>query len=371
MRLTVRIGTDGRKLPRASELGPIGALERAAALGADGLFFRTLLDMSPSLDMSELFAIRDKASELGIYLETGLGKVNPFALAEAPELRAIGGGDTLEGFRHIIEAAAQIGCTELWAATANFKPHYYGRFCYDRFRTDVTWKEQLEATGRLLKRLQPIASHHGVHINLETHEEITSFEVVDLVERAGPDTFGIVFDTANVLHRVEHPVWAAKRVAPYVRQTHIKDGAVMRCEEGLTFQIRTCGTGMVDFTQILPILAAVNPGLHLTVENEAARPGNVPVTPKIIELDHPAFLAGHPDLTAEEHEAYRGLIEAYDRLIREGSRPDWKAAASVSRTVEHIDRMIVDSMAHLRSVCAELGLPVDPPAGGAGSSNGR
>ena len=46
-------------------------------------------------------------------------------------------------FRH-----ARIDCRELWVATANYKTAYVGKFAYDRFRTDVTWPEQLAATMR-------------------------------------------------------------------------------------------------------------------------------------------------------------------------------------------------------------------------------
>ena len=48
-----------------------------------------------------------------MYVESGLGKVNPYANPEAPELRAIGDGDILLGFRRMMEACAAIGCLEL------------------------------------------------------------------------------------------------------------------------------------------------------------------------------------------------------------------------------------------------------------------
>ena len=130
----------------------------------EGLFFRTVLDMSPSLDIGALRAIRQRADELGMYLETGLGKVNPYATAEAPELRAIGDGDIVEGFRRMMNACAQVDCRELWISTANFKPAYRGRLAYDRFRTDVSWDEQLIATEGFLRKLAPIARDLGIHI---------------------------------------------------------------------------------------------------------------------------------------------------------------------------------------------------------------
>ena len=82
-----------------------------------------------------------------MYLETGIGKVNPYSLPETPEVRQIGDGDTILGFRRMMEACAAIGCTELWSALANYKVSYVGKFACDRFRTDVAWKDQLEASG--------------------------------------------------------------------------------------------------------------------------------------------------------------------------------------------------------------------------------
>ena len=188
----------------------------------------------------------------------------------------------------MMEACAAMDCRELWVATANYKPAFTGRFAYDRFRTDVDWQDQLAATAKFLKKLAPIARDLGIHMNLETHEEITSFELVRLVEDVGPDTVGIVFDTANVLQRAEHPVWAARRVAPYVRQTHIKDALIAFDGAVLDFQMRPCGKGVVDFHAIMPILAAANPDLNLSIENYESFADRPRTPPKmIIEIADP------------------------------------------------------------------------------------
>ncbi|AHK29370.1 xylose isomerase [Rhodococcus opacus PD630] len=356
----MRIGVDGRKIPESRTRGPVNSLEHAHELGMAGLFFRTVLDMSPALDAGELRDIRAKADELGMYLETGLGKVNPYANPEAPELRAVGDGDIVLGFRRMMEACAAIDCRELWVATANYKSAYSGRWAYDRFRTDVTWTEQLAATARFLGTLAPIARDLGIHLNLETHEEITSFELVRLVEAAGSDVVGVVFDTANVLQRLEHPVWAAERLAPYVRQTHIKDAAITYTDGGLAYQMRPCGTGVVDFHRILPVLAAANPALNLTIENDESlddlpRPRRT----MLIEAFDPEFLDGHPDLTVQEMAAYLDMVQSYDRRIRSGERIDNAAYVALPYGYAETVSYIRSSADHVRSVCAEHDLPVE------------
>lgn len=69
----MRVGVDRRKFSRAAEYGPLRSLEHARELGLEGLFFRTVLEMSPTLDHGELREIRDRADDLKLYLETGLG----------------------------------------------------------------------------------------------------------------------------------------------------------------------------------------------------------------------------------------------------------------------------------------------------------
>lgn len=323
----MKLGIDGLKLPEVKKRGPLESLDLVSELGLEGIFFSTVLDMSPDLDPGVLRDIRQRADELGLYLESGIGKINPYCSAEAPESRAIGNGDIIAGYTRMIEACAAIDCRELWVSSGNFKPAYPGRLAVDRFRTDVTWEEQLLATQKVLQILAPVARAHGVHLNMETHDEITSFEILRLIEAVGEDCVGVVFDTANVLQRGEHPVMSARRLAPFVRQTHIKDAYVARAPGGLDFQTRECGGGIVDFAEILPILSEANPTLNLSLEicqstDDKPRAANVR---QCIQIDDPLWRAGHPDLTAEELDAYLAMIDSYQSRIDAGEVEDWES----------------------------------------------
>lgn len=345
----MRIGVDGRKIPRAAELGPIRSLDHGRELGMEGLFFRTVLEMSPTLDPGELGEVKAHADELGMYLETGLGKVNPYALPEAPEIRAIGGGDTRLGFERMMHACAAIDCRELWIGTANYKAQYPGYWAYDRFRTDVSWADQLAAAEKFLRILAPVARDLGIHLNVETHEEITTFECVRLVEAVGPDVMGITFDTSNVLQRGEDPVAAARRVAPYVRQTHVKDLALFFGEAGVYRQTRPCGEGVVDFRAILPILAAHRPDLNLSIENPTARS---PIAP--IQIFDPVWLAAHPDLTVAELAAYVRIVRRYEERIGRGEVPDPESYQARPFGYAEAIAYIEESALYLRGILAEL-----------------
>jgi|GEM_PF-284956 len=367
----VRVGVDGKKIPESAKRGPLATVSHAHELGMDGLFFRTVLDMSPTLDPGELREIRQRADELDLYLETGLGKVNPYANPEAPELRAIGDGDIVLGFRRMMEACAAIDCRELWVATANFKGAYFGRFAYDRFRTDTDWSDQLAATAKFLKRLAPIARDLGIHLNLETHEEVTSFELVRLVEEVGPDSTGIVFDTANVLQRMEHPLFAARRVAPYVRQTHLKDAYVAHDDGGLVHQLRPYGEGVVDFASVLPVIIAANPTINVTIENPQSYLDKAPSPrPRVIEAFHPEFLVGHPDLTVEELAAYLDMVHRYEQRVAARELPGWREYLTQPYEYQEAVECIRTGARMARSIIDAAGFPLHSPVE-AGASAGH
>lgn len=358
----MRLGSDALKLPGSATLSAPAQLEQAAERGLDGLFFRTMLHMSPDLDAGLLREAREVADAHGMYLESGLGKINPYGLAEAPEIRATGDGDTILGFRRMMEAAAAIGITELWVATANYKP-YGGRFAYDRFRTDVPWSDQLAASNRLAGVLAPIARDLGLHLNAETHEEITSFELVRLVEQVGADVMGITYDTANPLQRAEHPALTARRLAPYVRQTHIKDAALFFDPHGIRYQMRPNGQGVVDLLWVLPELQRHNPGLNLSLEIADARPaGGAPLISTArrtgIALYDQEWIAGHPDLGTGEMAQWLALVQSCEDRVQAGTMPD---AVEYEDRVYGIDEAWVwveESLAYVRSVADATGIPL-------------
>ncbi|WP_327576186.1 MULTISPECIES: hypothetical protein [unclassified Streptomyces] len=79
------------KIPESAKRGPRGTLAHARELGLEGVFFRSVLGLSPTLDPVELRTVRARADDMGMYLETGLGKVNPFAIPGGSRAAGRGG----------------------------------------------------------------------------------------------------------------------------------------------------------------------------------------------------------------------------------------------------------------------------------------
>lgn len=340
----IRIGTDSTKLPGAFTHDALWVIERVAELGLEGVFFRDILDLSATLDAGELADVTAAARERGLYLEAGAGKVNPFAMPEDATTRRLGDGDWLTGMTRKLEAAAACAIEDVWAATTNYQFRLSGLRACDRFRTDVSWPEQLAATAGVLNMLAPVLLDLGLHLNLETHEEISSFEVVRLVEEAGPDAFGITFDSANVVVRGEDPVAAASRVAPYTRQTHLRDVVLVRNEHGIGRLIAPIGEGVIDWDEMLAALASA-PVEHYSIEGVFPGMREKPGSEMSLFVDDAEWRSSHDDLSDEELSwAYRHA----DAPTADAARVEERLRATVTDAAA--TAFIVDSASRLRDL---------------------
>jgi sugar phosphate isomerase/epimerase len=245
----------------------VTAYDRVKAFGLAGMYYKSPQYISKTLDLGRLRAARQYADQLGLYLELGLGRVNPYNTSEAPDVWLLGGGDYCLAMEKLIAAAAEVGCHELIGVTAGWKYNHTGYFHFDRFRTDVSWEDQLLATQKFLKIMAPVLRHYGSRVNIETHEEISSFEIVRIIEAVGADVVGVALDTANILSRGEDPIAAAKRVAPYCHQTHAKDAILFFSNKGIVRQVKPCGKGVVNWREVLPIFYPYSPDLTLNLED--------------------------------------------------------------------------------------------------------
>jgi sugar phosphate isomerase/epimerase len=340
----MRIGSEGNHIVDVKRRGWRGSFDFAHEHGLDGIFFKSIFDLSPTLDYGELREAKAYADSLRLYVEAGVGRINPYNIPEDPHIRQFGGGDYRKAMEVMIRACREIDCVSLWAETAGIQRHTSrGIYIVDRFRTDAPWADQLAATAKFLKMLQPVLLDLGCKISIETHEDVTSFEVVRLVEEVGPDVTGITFDTGNVLARCEDPIAAARRVAPYCLTTHTKDGILFFDEYGLVRQNRACGEGVIDWDTVIGILAEHNPKLNLSLEDSNAR---MP-----IEIWNPAWQAGHPDLTVAEVAELVRLAKRCEAGIADGTimHPDVydpipyeeKSLAGIYKSQEHL-RPILD-----------------------------
>ncbi|GAA4844536.1 sugar phosphate isomerase/epimerase [Luteimicrobium xylanilyticum] len=306
------------------------------------MFLRSPWELSSTLDVGEMREALAVAAGLGLYVQVGIGKVDPFTAPELPQIRDHGDGDYVRGLVRLVGTLTDLGITDLWAATCNYQFRYRSILACDRFRTDVSWPDQLVATSRVLDLLAPALRANGAHLDLETHEEITSREVVALVEGAGPDAFGITFDTANVLVRGEDPVAAARRVAPYVRATHARDVALHTTENGIGRFLLPVGEGVLDWPAIVGALLDANPDLPVSVEGVTTSRAEM-----TLWVDDARWYESDPGLDPVELARVRELTAAYEARARTGDAPTLDQLRSPLDEAESL-AFVLDSARALR-----------------------
>ncbi len=333
----MRVGVDTFTL-RDLHLDPFQQLEFIHRFGLEGAQFGGVEHLAPGRDAGRLREIRARADALGLYTHVSL------SVTCNPHLAGRSLAELERELRQDIEAAAACGWHELHASMGGGE---------ERYHHPVPWPQQVDDVAALIRRLGPVLRHHGSRLDIETHGDVTTFELIRICEAAGPDIAGICLDTANVLCQCEDPVAAAQRAAPYTHLTHLKDGAIAFIPTGYRRQTLPAGRGMLDWRTLLPILAAEQPNLPLSIEDHKWLFDFHVFDPQWIRL--------HPDLTREEYARVMQFGYRCEQRMREGGLPEINAYEQIPHADE-VEARLAAARDYLKAMIAALGLadrPVD------------
>lgn len=325
----MRVGVDTFTIG-ALGLDPFQTLDFLVERSFEGAQFGYIRGLSPSLDRGELAEIRHYADKLGLYTHVSISSPNPH------HLKDVSREGLLDDIRKQIEAAASAGWHELHSAIGSLP---------ERFGHQIPWQEHLSESTAVIRDLAPVLRANGSRINLETHGDATTFELVRLSESVGPDVSGICLDTANVLLFGESPIEAVRRAAPYTHLTHAKDAILYFGDNGLVRQGRPPGEGNLDWDAILPILAEYSPGLPLSIEDHKW----------IFEcpIFDRSWYAAMPDLQCEEVGELVRLAWLTQQKILSGGIPDPEQYESIPFIDQLEDRLRI-GRDHLKAAVDRL-----------------
>ncbi|KFL31051.1 hypothetical protein JP75_11965 [Devosia riboflavina] len=222
---------------------PFEVLKRAAALGASEVTFYSLFELSSTLDKGALGELKAEADRLGIAIGASLDWLNPLRLDRHGRELELGHGELSRGVARLLETGASLGMADMFFTIGTLE---------DRAGN---WAAQLDAVGALLVGLRPNLADLGMRALVKTHEEITSYECLALIERVGADRLGVSYDPVNMLVRIEDPIAAAKRLAPHIAQVHVDD-AILRPEEpgSIRRHLVPAGEGIIDWGAIFALV---------------------------------------------------------------------------------------------------------------------
>jgi len=180
-----------------------------------------------------LAEIRALADDLGITLEVGTRGTRE---------------DHLERYLHVAEALGATLVRSMWTSGDD--------------RPDAAEQR------RRLRAVLPRYEAAGVTLALETYEQVSSAELVDLVAQIDSPALGICLDPANTVANLEHPDDVVARCAPWTRSWHVKDFGFTRTDGWVGFHYTgvPTGTGRLDYAGIRRVLRPAERGINQVIE---------------------------------------------------------------------------------------------------------
>lgn len=274
--------------PHERAWGADGLIDAAVRLGLSGVELPANL-VSRELDAGALSDFADKARDAGLSVVADTGGTDPERLSEN------------------LRAAGPLGATLLRTTLSSILEG-------ERGRMEGGWRAHLEACIENLKQVRPLAEDLGVTLAVENHQDVTSYELIELCERVGGDRIGVTLDAGNPLAVGEMPEDFLKRVAPFLKNVHWKDYTISRIERGFCLQRCALGDGDLDFPALFALADELAPGACASIELAAHAARNV----RVLDEDWWETFEGLP------HRESREILETYPKLAR-GDAADWRS----------------------------------------------
>ena len=310
-------------------------LEFAQAHHFDGVQFLEPASIDPRLDHTRLRDFHRQAEAMGLYLEIGLASPNP--MHRSGELgREVGPAELAQELLPHVEAVAALSCrhARVFVGTR-----------HDRFRTDKPWLSQIEATIEVIDRLTPTLKSLGIRLAIETHADLTGDELIALLGRIDPAIAGATLDTGNIVMRLDDPVELARRLAPYVVATHVKDAVLAFTPRGICWQVRPVGSGILPLPDILAVILRHNPAVTLSIELHP-RTYDLPIHDK-------DWLSYFPGLRPDSLASVIRLATLAEARYADGSLERPETVEAVPWRSRDLD-WLASSLGYLRSVVPTL-----------------
>jgi len=221
-----------RKLSGAAAFDYV--FDKTAAIGKEFGFNPMGIDFGvrslPNTDHVYLDELKARLKENNMTAMVGFGGI---AVSNDAEVRAL----SVEQARQNLQVVAAMG-----ARTSNFGCGLNGR---------VTREGQIKYAVEMLRQVGQIAKGHGIRICQENYDTFNSEEMIRICIETELDNVGIQSDTGNWLILGEDPVDATGKCLPWTIHAHVRDYVL----ENDTYNGVAVGAGLVDFEQVLPLLA--------------------------------------------------------------------------------------------------------------------
>ncbi len=202
-------------------LDVFGMLDFARTLGLDGIHTADLRHFF-SLSGRDIERFGSELREGGMYVEVGAAGSSPKKLKPAFELAYRLEAGVVRTF---------LGLGRTWQPST-----------YDRDRA---------ARVEELKRSAGLCEEYGAVLAIENHQDLTSAELLEVLDAVDSEKVGVCLDTGNPLGVFEDPFAAAHALAPRTLSVHLKDYRLYPSHDGCALVGVALGEGDVPLRAIL------------------------------------------------------------------------------------------------------------------------
>jgi sugar phosphate isomerase/epimerase len=226
-------------------------IEYASTLKLDVLFISDL-DSYESLEDAYLQDQAKKARDLGLEIYAGGWSICP----------------TSKFFRNKWGTAEEHLATGIRVAKALGSPVYRCLLgMADDRKSEGGIDARIEDTVKVLKSQRSRAMDAGVKIAIENHAgDMQAWELVRLIEEAGPEYVGATMDSGNSTWTLEDPHQALEQLGPHALVCGLRDSMIWESPEGTTVQWTTPGDGLIDWQAYAKRFGELCPNAPFTVE---------------------------------------------------------------------------------------------------------
>lgn len=204
------------------------------------------------------------------------------------------------------------------------------------------WREFLDQVLAGLRTAVARAEAVGVDLAVENHQDLSSEELCWLCESIDSQRLGVTLDTGNPLATAEEPLGFVRRVAPFVKNVHLKDYWIYLSEEGFRLVRCPLGQGITNFRGIVQILSESRADITMSLELGALEARHIRVLATDYWPDYP------PRSAADLAEALR-VVHANARVAGEWRTP-FERDEPVERIIAYEEAQLRESLAYLETL---------------------
>ncbi|MGE0884783.1 MAG: sugar phosphate isomerase/epimerase family protein [Blastocatellales bacterium] len=227
-------------------------IELCYSFGAGGV--QMGFDQLAEDDSDYLKSIRSLLESREMYLELGVS-------AKALENE--------DAFARVASVANQLGVERLRVACLS------GRR-YETFSTMKDWQTFADHWKQVLSKSEPMLKKYKLRVGVENHKDWLADEQVEILKSISSPYLGACVDFGNNVALLEDSLEFARKLAPYVVTTHLKDMAVKPYDDGFELSEVPLGEGSTPLKQIVKVLRKAQRDVPLCLEMITRDPLKVP-----------------------------------------------------------------------------------------------